>query len=44
MVVFIIMKGSLQVTMIEKANKYIHSIKLVLCGFVKKEVGESSSV
>jgi len=39
------MLGDLQVIKIEKANKHIHSIKLVLRGFVKRmEVGESVSV
>ncbi|EEM82571.1 hypothetical protein bthur0011_33970 [Bacillus thuringiensis serovar huazhongensis BGSC 4BD1] len=39
------MKDDLQVIKIEKANKHIHSIKLVLRDFVKgMEVGESVSV
>ena len=39
------MKDNLQVIKIEKANKHIHSIKLVLRDFCKRmEVGESVSV
>ncbi|MEE2016109.1 hypothetical protein P4V61_29780, partial [Bacillus thuringiensis] len=39
------MKDNLQVIKIEKVNKHIHSIKLVLRDFVKRtEVGESVSV
>ena len=39
------MKDNLQVIKIEKANKHIHAIKLVLRDFVKRtEVGESVSV
>ncbi|MDA2581454.1 hypothetical protein PDR31_18115 [Bacillus cereus] len=39
------MLDDLQVIKIEKANKHIHAIKLVLRDFVKRtEVGESVSV